>query len=69
MVGHAEQLLVGGSDLGEAAHRSHLVAEPFWLRDGGLPRQPAVNAPRNNREDQLLQIARHWLCQDTNCSL
>lgn len=40
LVGHADQLLVGGSDLGEAAHGSHLAAVPFRLRDGGLPRQP-----------------------------
>jgi len=50
-------------------HGSNLAAVPFGYMMEARHLSRAVNAPRNNSGNLLVQIARDWRHQDANCAL
>jgi hypothetical protein len=60
---------MGGSDLEGVVHGSNLSAVPFGYVMEVCHLSRAVNAPRNNSLNLLVQIAWGWRHQDANCAL
>jgi hypothetical protein len=56
-VSHPAPLRVGGSDLEGVVHGSNLAAVPFGYTMEARHLRRAVNAPRNNSGNLLVQIA------------